>query len=781
MVNIEDLSGMAFQAESGGHTFEISGIDDTGAAVPLSGTVAGVFMRPDNTDVLISGAVIDGKAIISLTEDCYAIPGRFRLTVFVTSDDNKVAVYACVGTVSSTSTGEISGETADSIGDLIDAISAAVASIPSDYSALSASVDDLEKNTLNSAVFGFGANSYTFELGGISSSDGTESSSTTRIRTVGKFLATKGTAISLSVDEADMYVFRYNADGSYAGSSGGWVKTYTVPSSCLIRIVLRASTSNPTIAPADIGTIAGRVSFGYKGIVPLDLSRALTTDATSGFDANDFKAPGAVNIYSSALANSAVNLPEKALGLVVNLETTQANRLYQFYVTNTDAGHIWRRWYNGFSATWSAWERILVSSDIGKKLSAYYFDWNYRQTIASDGRILTNSSFAYSDKIPMSPGDIITNDTGDVGIGSMTTALHIATYNGDTFVERIQIANGISYTVQSGIDSVCLVYGYPSSNPNPPTMTRGILWDYFSVKFYGDAIRYMNYAAFGASTTAGAVHHQNGDPITYTKINYPEYVGEKLGLTPHNLGVGGTGFLSRDGGDNNIMDQIYNNDAILSKSKLITIMFGYGNDHYPGSSTRIFQIGNYTDYYPYDEDGYHPTGDAGINTMLDKGATYMGCLNWCIKWINEHYPYAQLVLIFGSPSANDERNVELTAQAEGYGTAPYTLSIAPEYTEPIPPYTGNHPTINESIWLIEQEINKLKAALNIPIIDLFFGGNAFSWYSTYARDPDDGDLYALFSTKGTASNPYWNPHPNEEGYLSFARFIAGKIMAEYIS
>ena len=45
MVCIEDLSGMAFQSESGGHTFEISGTNDSGTAVSLSGTVEARFLR----------------------------------------------------------------------------------------------------------------------------------------------------------------------------------------------------------------------------------------------------------------------------------------------------------------------------------------------------------------------------------------------------------------------------------------------------------------------------------------------------------------------------------------------------------------------------------------------------------------------------------------------------------------------------------------------------------------------------------------------------------------
>lgn len=140
MVNIEGLSGAAFQAEDGGHTFQISGIDDTGAAVAFSGTVAGVFRRPDNADIALTGSVSDGVASVTLTDDCYAVPGRFGLTIFVTSGGQKTAVYACIGTVANTSGGAVAGETPQDVVDLINDIAAAVATIPASYTDLMAAI-----------------------------------------------------------------------------------------------------------------------------------------------------------------------------------------------------------------------------------------------------------------------------------------------------------------------------------------------------------------------------------------------------------------------------------------------------------------------------------------------------------------------------------------------------------------------------------------------------------------------------------------------------------------
>lgn len=147
MVNIEDLCGMAFQAEAGGHTFQIFGVDDTGVAVPLSGTVAGVFRRPDNADIALTGSASEGVASVTLTEDCYAVPGFFGLTIFVTSGGQKTAVYAAVGTVAVTSGGAVAGDTPQDVVDLINAIAAAVATIPADYTDLMTAIAPIYSTT----------------------------------------------------------------------------------------------------------------------------------------------------------------------------------------------------------------------------------------------------------------------------------------------------------------------------------------------------------------------------------------------------------------------------------------------------------------------------------------------------------------------------------------------------------------------------------------------------------------------------------------------------------
>lgn len=192
MVNIEDLSGAAFQAESGGHTFEISGVDDTGAAVALSGTVAGVFRRPDNADIALTGSASGGVASVTLTDDCYAVPGRFVLTIFVTSGGQKTAVYAAVGTVSATNGGAVAGDTPQDVVDLINAIEAAVATIPADYTDLMTSIAPVYSS---SALYPLGAYSW---------HDGHLYRCTTPITTAETWTAAHWTATVLGDDVGDL-------------------------------------------------------------------------------------------------------------------------------------------------------------------------------------------------------------------------------------------------------------------------------------------------------------------------------------------------------------------------------------------------------------------------------------------------------------------------------------------------------------------------------------------------------------------------------------------------
>ena len=140
LVNIEDLRGSAFQAESGGHTFQISGVDIDGNPLALSGTPAGVLLRADGQDVTLTCSVSDGVVSATLPANAYVVPGRVGITIFLTSDGQKTAIYAAVGSVATTSSGTVAPPAGSDVVDLVNAIATAVATIPASYTDLMAAV-----------------------------------------------------------------------------------------------------------------------------------------------------------------------------------------------------------------------------------------------------------------------------------------------------------------------------------------------------------------------------------------------------------------------------------------------------------------------------------------------------------------------------------------------------------------------------------------------------------------------------------------------------------------
>lgn len=94
---VDNLTGTAFSAEEKAHTFRIRGEDTEGIALALSGTVSATFMRSDKTDVTVSGSASGGVVTLTLSDACYAVKGKFMLTIFLTSGGQKTAIYAAVG------------------------------------------------------------------------------------------------------------------------------------------------------------------------------------------------------------------------------------------------------------------------------------------------------------------------------------------------------------------------------------------------------------------------------------------------------------------------------------------------------------------------------------------------------------------------------------------------------------------------------------------------------------------------------------------------------------
>lgn len=123
-ITVESLHGVTFTKEEHGHKFIIA-CTKNGEMLTLTGTVTARFLRADNTTILIAGNdltdIVDGKAVLTLPKDCYDVPGRFQMAVFLTEGSTSTCIYACVGSVQRSEEGTLidSGEAVPSLDQLL--------------------------------------------------------------------------------------------------------------------------------------------------------------------------------------------------------------------------------------------------------------------------------------------------------------------------------------------------------------------------------------------------------------------------------------------------------------------------------------------------------------------------------------------------------------------------------------------------------------------------------------------------------------------------------------
>ena len=157
LVNIEDLRGMTFQGEKKAHIFKITGIDASGNKIMLDGTPSGVVLRPDHTDVVLDCEIQDGIVRATLPQACYDVQGRIGISIFLTEGGQTTCLYAAIASVNRTSSGNAAPPAAANVVDLVNAISAAVNTIPQSWTGL---MEDIAPTYSNSAVYAEGAYVY---------------------------------------------------------------------------------------------------------------------------------------------------------------------------------------------------------------------------------------------------------------------------------------------------------------------------------------------------------------------------------------------------------------------------------------------------------------------------------------------------------------------------------------------------------------------------------------------------------------------------------------------
>lgn len=141
MVNVDVLNGFTFTDEEEAHRFIISG-KNVNTPVDISGTITANFKNANGVLVPLTGTIEDGKAVVVLSRECYAVEGPFSLMIFA----DTVCIYAAIANVINSSGEVIAYPTATipSVQELIEEVRDVIASIPQDYSALSQNVTDLK-------------------------------------------------------------------------------------------------------------------------------------------------------------------------------------------------------------------------------------------------------------------------------------------------------------------------------------------------------------------------------------------------------------------------------------------------------------------------------------------------------------------------------------------------------------------------------------------------------------------------------------------------------------
>lgn len=243
-------------------------------------------------------------------------------------------------------------------------------------------------NNIESTILFDASGSLTWAVGAISSSNGANSTSTTRIRTNSYIPAS---ASFISVESGYQYMlFAYNS-GSYVGTwngtnfvkSGNW-RTASLYMKSLpnydYKIVF--ADENGTAMSVDYATnihvmtytdeslsIAGKSADAKvtgEGITKLanemfNISNNVTV-LSDGTDFDTLLNPAVYRVSNNTHAATMINIPQKTSGKLIVCTTATALKVYQIYATTTSATFMYVRQYDG--SAWGAWNRILSSYDL---------------------------------------------------------------------------------------------------------------------------------------------------------------------------------------------------------------------------------------------------------------------------------------------------------------------------------------------------------------------------------------------------------------------------------
>ena len=158
-VQVHHLHGNVFSQDNQGNLIGVNILDD-GDPATLTGSVSGNVIRSDGATVAVIGVLSGNQAYIILPQAAYAVPGVVSIVIKLTGGGSTTTLCAVVANVyrSSTDTAVDPGTIIPDIQLLLDSITSAINSIPSDYDSLVKDVKAIN-TIINGNVFNYGVTS----------------------------------------------------------------------------------------------------------------------------------------------------------------------------------------------------------------------------------------------------------------------------------------------------------------------------------------------------------------------------------------------------------------------------------------------------------------------------------------------------------------------------------------------------------------------------------------------------------------------------------------------
>ena len=387
------IKGNFFSLDNVGNLVGVK-VYDNGAEASLSGSVTGYCVLADGTTVNVTGYRSNtpaNQAYILLPQSALSIPGYIGITLKLVDGSTITTLLSIIATVYPSQTDDVITPSQQVITDWAQQINTALQNVVDASAAQDAKISDL-KSALNIA-FPSVESTRTFEQGGLKSSNGGKSSSTTRIRTYSYLCPGMGVKITIPSGAKAMW-FKYGSEvvDSYIGYSEDWITgTIDLSGDAYYKIVV-AYTDDGAITP-DAGA---NVIFAFNGTdkdLTVDGAAAdakavgdiLNTAATyNGLlaDGTDLDTVTNAGMYNMQGGNSFVHCPE--LTRVANLIVlgSPSNRMQ---IICEATGDLYYRhlsttitdWYH-ISGHWGAFPNIalLTSADDLNSLAingAYFY------------------------------------------------------------------------------------------------------------------------------------------------------------------------------------------------------------------------------------------------------------------------------------------------------------------------------------------------------------------------------------------------------------------------